>query len=184
MNRRWACLFSIVLLFAATAGHAQLAVYGKLDATHVKDNVNNTSTWFYGPGFGVYDNFLHFGPVALGADVRANFLTGSDYNFRSVLGGVRLTAKPPLLPIRPYVEGLVGEAGTKFKSTSTTLLPSHYSNKLAYQVVGGLDWTLLPHLDFRVVELGYGRVSPVSSTTNSPSSSITSLSSGIVIRLF
>ncbi|CAN5435890.1 hypothetical protein BH10ACI4_BH10ACI4_19750 [soil metagenome] len=189
MKRCWSFLF-LVFLFSAATADAQVGVYGKLDLTHFTNNTNKASEWFYGPGIGVYDNFLHVGPVQLGADLRGNYLFGSKDKYRSLLGGVRVAVKPPLLPIRPYVEGLVGMAGTKstqsgsFNTASSVSFSSTFSTKFAYQIIGGLDWTILPHLDLRVAEVGYGRVSAVSSGVNPPSSSITTLSSGIVLRLF
>jgi hypothetical protein len=132
---------------------------------------------------------VHIGPVSLGADLRGNYLFGSNDKYRSVLGGIRVAAKPPLLPFRPYAEGLVGVAGTRsnqtgsFSTATSVSFSSSFGTKFAYQILGGLDWTILPHLDLRLAEVGYGRVSPVSSGS-SASSSVTSLSSGVVLRLF
>jgi opacity protein-like surface antigen len=159
----------LILLSLNSAADAQIGVYGKLDAVHFSNNVNQTSEWFYGPGIGIYDSFVHIGPVSLGADLRGNYLFGSNDKYRSVLGGIRVAAKPPLLPFRPYAEGLVGVAGTRsnqtgsFSTATSVSFSSSFGTKFAYQILGGLDWTILPHLDLRLAEVGYGRVSPVSS---------------------
>ena len=70
------------LMAAAVGAHGQLAVYGKFDLLHDSQNENNASlvssvqtTFFYGGGVGVYDDFLHFGPLRLGVDVRGDLLT-------------------------------------------------------------------------------------------------------------
>jgi hypothetical protein len=60
---------------------------------------------------------------------------------------------------------------------------THFSNKLAYEVLGGLDVPVWSHLDWRAVELGYGRVSAVSSFAGTSSNSVVRLSTGIVLRL-
>src|SRR5450756_2673620 len=104
-----------LLLFVASSAviaSAQIGVYGKLDAVHFSNNVNKTSVWLSGPGLGIYDNFIHAGPISAGVDLRGNYLYGSNERYRSALAGIRVAAKPPLLPIRPYVEGLIGIAGT------------------------------------------------------------------------
>lgn len=189
MKRCWLFL-SLVLSLLAACADAQVAVYGKLDITHFKNNANQTSEWFYGPSIGVYDNFVHLGPLRVGADLRGSYLFGSNDKYRSVLGGARVEVKPPLLPIRPYAEGLIGIAGTRsnqtgsFSTASSVSFSSSFGTKFAYQILGGVDVTVLPHIDLRVAEVGYGRVSPVSSGVNTPSSSVTSLSSGVVLRLF
>ena len=185
----WSLLF-LVLSFSVLSADAQVGVYGKLDLTHFSNNTNKTSEWFYGPGIGIYDCFLHVGPVQLGADLRGNYLFGSNDKYRSVLGGVRVAVKPPLLPIRPYAEGLIGIAGTKssqtgsFNTASSVSFSNTFGTKFAYQILGGVDWTILPHLDLRLAEVGYGQASAVSSEVNPPSSSIVTISSGIVLRLF
>ena len=189
MKLRWCFLFFLSLFSIASAG-AQIGVYGKLDLTHFTNNTNKASEWFYGPGIGIYDDFLHVGPVQLGADLRGSYLIGSNDRYRSVLGGVRVAVKPPLLPIRPYAEGLIGVAGTKsnqsgsFSTANSVSFSNTFGTKFAYQILGGVDWAILPHVDFRVIEVGYGRASAVSSETNAPSSSMTSISSGLVLRLF
>lgn len=188
MNLRRSILL-LLLLSSTLIAKAQIGVYGKLDAVHFNNNVNQTSEWFYGPGVGIYDSFLHLGPISLGADLRGNYLSGADDTYRSVLGGVRVAAKPPLLPLRPYVEGLVGVAGTKsnqsgsFSTATSVSFSRSFGTKFAYEVLGGVDFTILPHLDLRLAEVGYGRISPVSSGS-SASSSVLSLSSGVVFRLF
>jgi hypothetical protein len=57
-----------------------------------------------------------------------------------------------------------------------------YSDKFQYLVAGGLDYTLVPHVDFRVVEVGYGRMSGVSSGGSAPTATLVSVSTGLVVR--
>ena len=127
--KSWALL---LLAFSSLtcAARAQFAVYGNFNATHVNDNNNSTSIWYYGPGAGAYYDFLHVGPISAGVDLRGNFLFGNNYKYRSALFGVRVAAKPPLIPIKPYAQFSVGTGGAKY--TGSTNLPVSYSNKFQY----------------------------------------------------
>lgn len=169
---------ALLLLLASTVSvsRAQLAIYGNFDATHFRDNNNSTTNWFYGPNFGVYYNLYHFGPLAAGVDLRGNVLFGSNKKYRSALIGVRVAGSAPAVPLKPYAQFSVGVGGSKYGSGS-------YTDKFQYDVIGGVDYTVFPRLDFRVAEVGYGRMSGVSGGPNSPSSSLITVGSGIVFRL-
>jgi hypothetical protein len=174
-------LVAVLAVLFVPAARAQFAVYGNLNLTRFDDQANRTSTWFYGPGGGIYDDFLPLGPLALGLDVRGSYGWGDGYAYRDGLAGLRLVARPPVLPIRPYVEGAVGLAATR--ATATTGLPTHFSNKFAYEVLGGLDLTIFPHIDLRIPEIGYGQVSPVAGP-NAPATTLFQISTGVVIRFW
>jgi hypothetical protein len=165
---------------------AQVGIYGKLDITHFSLSSDNhekfqSTGWFYGPGAGVYYDFLHLGPASVGADVRGSFLFGDPDKYRSVLVGARLAVKPPALPFKPYIQASAGLAGSTSPKVGTN--PTHFDNKFAYEVLGGLDVTIAPGLDWRAIELGYGKVSAVSSFPGTPANSVFLLSTGIVFRL-
>jgi hypothetical protein len=76
--------------------------------------------------------------------------------------------------LKPYAEGLVGgghiNVGQGFARTSTTVFE--------YKVLGGLDFTFFPRLDWRVVEFGYGGFSGQASGVHPKT-----VSTGIVFRL-
>lgn len=170
-------LFALLLFaLAASVSRAQLAIYGNFDATHFRDNNNSTTNWFYGPNLGVYYNFYHFGPLAAGVDLRGNMLFGSNKKYRSALIGVRVAGSAPAVPLKPYAQFSVGVGGSKYGS-------GNYTNKFQYDVIGGVDTTIFPRIDLRIVEVAYGRMSGVSGGPNAPSSSIISVGSGIVVRL-
>jgi hypothetical protein len=173
---------ALFLAFALSAAQAQIGIYGKFDATNLSGTSNNFETlgWYKGGGGGLYYDFIHLGPVRLGADLRGNFLTGNQQKFKSVLGGLRLSVKPPILPIRPYIQGLVGVGGASHSGLGNT--GTIYSNKFEYQVVGGLDYTLFPHIDWRAAEIGYGRISGISSNPSAPAVNTFTLGTGIVVR--
>lgn len=177
------CLIVLfVFALSTAAARAQLAIYGNFGATHVSDNSNHTTNWFYGPGVGVYYDFVHFGPIAAGVDLRGNFLFGSHEKYRSGLIGVRLAAKPPLLPIKPYAQFSIGAGGAKADG-SAKFPDTNYSTKFQYEVLGGLDLTILPRIDLRVAEVGYGRMSGINGGTIAPAANLVTVSSGIVFRL-
>ena len=168
---------SALLLSLATAAVAQTAIYAEF--TGGKISAANTP-WLYGPTVGLYhDN--GFGLLALGYDVRGSFLrrgdtSGADSNasLNSLELGVRAAVTPHVLPIKPYAEALVGYAGLTVGQGGSRESASH----AAYQFLGGVDFTFLPRLDWRVVEFSYGRLSGLGDTY-APKT----LSTGLVFRL-
>ncbi len=164
---------AVFCLFEMDA-HAQIGVYGKFDYTHYSEP--GTSSSFYGGGVGVFDDFLHAGPIRAGLDLRGDSLTGTNLHERDFLIGVRIAVKPPLLPIRPYVQGSVGIGGTEATGPLAPGITAHYTNKFLTGVFGGVDLTILPHVDFRALEVGYGRISSLSANQ-------VTVSSGLVLRL-
>lgn len=188
MKLRWMGAVGVLGLMSwAGAARGQVAVYGKFDLLHDSQNENSNgivnevqTTFFYGGGIGVYDDFLHVGPLRLGVDVRGDLLRGSSFDYRDVLGGVRLAAKLPVLPFRPYVQGSIGTGGTKY--TGTAALGSHYANKFTYVVFGGIDTGIVPHVDFRAIEVGIGQQSTVSDVPGAPKPVLVFVSTGLVVR--
>jgi opacity protein-like surface antigen len=176
-------LLSCFLLLASTqVTHAQLGLYGKFDLTRQSNTVYpgtaSASQTFYGGGVGLYDDFIHLGPIHAGADFRGDFLSGGNYNYRTFLGGVRVAVKPPVLPIRPYVQFSAGVGGTQYKG-SINGNQDPYHNKFLYAVLGGIDWAILPHVDFRAIEVGVGHQS---SDTPSQSDTLILVGSGLALR--
>jgi hypothetical protein len=190
-------LVFFAFLAATIPTHAQLGIYGNFQATHDSLSSGQASFWTYGPNAGVYYNFVHLGPIALGADARANYLFGDQYKYRSALFGVRVAAKAPLLPLRPYAQFSIGAGGPKYNGNTgqavptispvpPNLFPNNWSTKFQYMVFGGLDTTVAPHIDLRVAEIGYGRMSGVNNgnSGNNPTDSLFTIGSGVVFRFF
>ena len=178
------------LALAATAAHAQLAVYGKFDLLHNSQDEDNSSiannlqtTFYYGGGVGVYDDFLHVGPIRVGVDVRGDVVTGKYSNYRDVLGGVRVAVRIPFLGFRPYVQGSVGAGGTRGTSPLLNGITSNsYSTKFTYAVFGGLDTRILPHVDLRAIEVGVGQQTSASDAAGDPKPTLVFVSTGLVVR--
>ncbi len=155
----------------------QTAIYGEFTAGKI--SAPNAS-WMYGPTVGLYhDNGL--GLLALGYDVRGSFLSrgnsngaNSNESLTTIEGGVRAAVTPHVLPIKPYVEALVGYGGLTTGQGATRESASHAT----YQFLGGVDFTFFPRLDWRVVEFSYGRLTGLGDTY-APKT----LSTGLVFRL-
>jgi hypothetical protein len=118
-SRRTFALVFFAFLTTAVSAHAQIGIYGNFNATHDSLSDGQASFWAYGPNAGIYYDFVHLGPIGLGLDARANYLFGDQYKYRSVLFGVRVAAKTPILPLRPYAQFSVGAGGP-----STTATPA------------------------------------------------------------
>jgi hypothetical protein len=184
MKLRWLTILLALATFSASA-HAQIGIYGAFNTVHLNNATSvgistPTAAWYTGAEAGVYYDFLHMGPIALGADLRGNLLSGNQQKYRSALFGLRLAANPPVLPIRPYVQASIGVGGASHSGLYG--VGTIYSDKFQYLVAGGLDYTLVPHVDFRVVEVGYGRMSGVSSGGSAPTATLVSVSTGLVVR--
>lgn len=174
------CLF----LSTFTAAPAQVGIYGKFNAVHIP-TASGTSYfspgWFYGPGGGVYFDLLHLGPVSLGGDVRADFLFQSPQRYKDVLFGVRVGAKAPLLPLRPYAQVSAGIGGSSHGGLGGNGIL--YNNKFQYWIIGGVDHNVLPHLDWRVAEVGYGHMTGISSGTPVAGVNLFTIGTGLVVRI-
>ncbi len=198
-------LASAVLTVTAVSpsAHAQLAAYGTVSVRRMTSIPYTQGTQSYTNGsydpvggtFGLYYDWRTFGPVRLGVDARGSIAnstkgaytaTVAGGHLASVLGGVRASFHVPLVPLKPYVQGSVGFArtnfGTDYNSSLATSGVSNttgilLSNHVEYDAFAGADLSILPFIDFRVVELGYGAVQGHSHTYP-----VESLSTGIVFH--
>jgi hypothetical protein len=172
------CALFALLLFVAgnlTAAHAQTALYGQFSASHFNSLPNPTiplNDWGYGGGFGLYSDFykVPFGKV--GADIRFQFVRpASNTTLFSALVGPRLVLHPKIVPLSPYVECIFGPGHFSYGNNQ----PS--TTQFDWRVLGGLDKTVLPHLDWRVIEVSYGQLNTFSGRLRP-----VTLSTGIVLR--
>src|ERR1700679_3915775 len=142
MTKRLFQLLSLTLLVIVTTNlqaQARLAIYG---TAGVEQSGLPYNPWRLAGTFGLYVQFVKFGPVFLSVDGRGDISS----QIRSGFAGPRLAIKLPVLPIRPYGEILFGAAN--YPQTAAGI---QYSNNFAYRYVVGVDSTILPHLDWRVV---------------------------------
>jgi hypothetical protein len=146
MTKRLFQLIPLTLLAIVTINlHAQarLAIYGTAGTEQSGLPYN---PWKLAGTVGLYVQFFKLGPVFLAVDARGDLSS----QIRSGLAGPRLAIKLPILPIRPYGELLFGVA-----NYPQTVAGFQYSNDFAYRYVVGVDSTILPHLDWRVVDFSY-----------------------------
>ena len=166
---RTACL-SLFIISSMTAT-AQVGLYGEFSVT--KLNVPNTS-WIYGPTLGGYLDKGHFWVFSSGVDARGTLLGSGSTTLDSGLVGPRVALRPHIVPIQPYAEALIGAGHADYGQGV-----AHVSaTKFEYQFLGGLDLTILPRIDWRVVEFSYGGLSGLGTSFNPKT-----ISTGIVLRL-
>lgn len=141
-----------------------------------------TSRMFYGFDIGAYDDFLHSSSHVIGADLRGSFLRGNGAHLNSFLVGPRVVFKPQS-KLKPYVEGLIGVARSRAATN-----PRGFS-AFQYEVLGGADYSFSPHVDFRMIEVGYSSAQTIGSgvfTGNGGNNILTSrminFSTGLVFR--
>ncbi len=165
------------------------------DCTSYRSDVNPIG--FTG---GVSYDVKQVGPALLTADVRGvveNNHEGAQTNAQgagthlySVLGGVKASFSTPFSLLRPYVEGAVGyarsnygvltNAGTLTSSGNPVRPGVSTQGNIEYHVFAGADLRVLPVLDWRVVELGYGALQETGNYShNYP---LYSVSSGVVFH--
>jgi hypothetical protein len=152
------CSFSTFVFVASTIlfslshpARAQTAIYGAFSGASISSGPTNSA---FGALFGLYAQSGHY--AYFGGDFRGSVLTRNGFDFYSGAVGPRLAFKPPILPLRPYIEGLVGAA--IYNSGRNTSSDTH----LNYHAVVGLDMTILPRVDWRVLEYDYsGTTGPV-----------------------
>jgi hypothetical protein len=163
---------ALLFAFLSPALHAQLGVYGAF--TTEKLNVPGYSNWINGGTFGGYLGSAHFALLNLGVDLRGSFAGGSGTSFDSGAIGPRLAFNPHVLPIHPYIEVTAGIGHASFTGE-----PTNDVTKFEYQFLGGVDYTFLPRIDWRVVEFSYGGLAGLNSNSFHPKA----ISTGIVLRL-
>jgi hypothetical protein len=144
---------------------------------------NSNSQVFYGFDIGGYYDLYHAGPLAAGIDVRESDLHANNAMLRSFLIGARASAQPFHRPFKPYAQFSFGVGTTKAPASTV------HVSKFDYAIYGGVDYTLQKHVDWRMVEIGYGSLTTVSSADVGgggnlavPAASQVSFSSGLVFR--
>jgi len=190
-------LFAAALLALAlspVAAHAQIGVYMNPVAIRVSNSQkdtgpfaflgqNSTSQVLFGYTLGGYDDIFHSGKLSAGVDMRLSDLHSNGAMLRDFMLGVRLSGTPFTRPFKPYVQASVAVTTTKPPQSTV------HTTKGAYMVYGGVDYTLARHVDLRAIEIGYGSLTTVSSSSigagngkSFPASSMVSFSSGLVFR--
>jgi hypothetical protein len=175
----------LVAFFALSAASAwaQLGIYGEYSAPNVPGDafLGTKTAWYEGFTGGVYDDFLHAGPIGVGLDLRGGYAKANINGTYNVLFGPRLAVKVPVLPFRPFIQGSIGFGGVK--SSPGPGNSTHYTGRLQYGLIGGLDFTLIPHLDLRLPEIEYIRTSDDQFSGPAAPVNLVTISAGLVLRL-
>jgi len=202
-------LVLLAALALAPVAHAQFAVYGTFNVEQLS-NIQSSPLAISGVAYnnsvnpiggtaGIYYDFKNFGPVRIGADLRGTIQrdnrggqaasNGSGTRIQSGLLGVRAVFHTPINILKPYgqLSGGIGRSNYGFLLTRNTgntgdFTPSNITlvNNFEYHVYAGLDIKVLPVMDFRLVEFGYGGLA--SFGTNSHNYPLKSVSSGVVFH--
>jgi hypothetical protein len=183
---------ALALAVVAVSAEAQLGVYLNPVVTRISNSTPDngafsflgngaTSRTFGGLDFGAYYDVTHGPGLNFGVDVRDTTVHANNASLNTFSLAGRVEASPIAFRLRPYAEVYAGAARSKPE------LSLAHTTGAAFGVLAGLDLPLNRHVDFRVVELGYGSVG----TTNSSkygtppqigASTQVSVSSGLVFR--
>ena len=185
-------LAAVVLAAVAASARAQVGVYINPVFTKISNNVPDTGPFaFLGEGatsrnlggvdFGAYYNVSRGPGMKLGADVRDTTVHANNASLNIFSVALRVESAPLTHEIRPYVEVAAGAATSKAQQSQI------HTTRGMFGVFGGIDYPLTRHIDFRVVELGYGSVTTQNSNIyGGPnpigSSRMVHVSSGLVFR--
>jgi hypothetical protein len=210
MILRKAVLLVAAALVTTTIAHAQFGVYGTVTVnrlTGIQGSPNatgavNNSVDPIGGTAGVYYDFMKLGPVRLGADLRGTITNskqgayttsrGAGTRIYSGLGGLRAVFHTPFAPVKPYIQASAGigrsDYGLLTPNTTVTVGGSSAQitgeaihNNFQYEGFAGVDVRVLPVMDFRVVEVGYGALTSFGATGHTYP--IGTISSGLVFHL-
>ncbi len=185
-------LAAVVLAAVAASARAQVGVYVNPVFTRISNSTPDTGVFaFLGSGatsrtfggldLGAYYNISHGPGMKFGVDVRDTTVHSNNaaLNIFSVAG--RVEAPPLAYGFRPYAEVAVGAATSKAQQSQI------HTTRGMFAVFAGIDYPLSRHVDFRIVELGYGGVTTQNSyiyggPTPIGSSRMVQVSSGLVFR--
>jgi hypothetical protein len=184
------CLFFVL---ASVVTRAQIGLYVNPIATDITNSQADSGTFaflgtgvtsrtFWGVNIGAYYDVSRSKSATLGIDVRDSIVRGNGAKLNSFLVGPRIASAPLDGKFKPYIEPVIG-AGSSRPATN----PASVTN-FQWGVFGGVDYVLNRYVDFRMVEVGYGRVTTVSSgdyegPNTFPASRLISISAGLVFRI-
>ena len=197
MNLR-SLIVGVALAIAPVAAHAQVGLYINPIAEYVHNSTpdtglyaflgsGNTSKVFYGFEVGgYYERQTAFPALKAGIDLHDSLLHGNNAMLNNIDAGLRLELKPLHRGFKLAVEPYIGGASSRAPFTAINV-----TKKLEYGVNAGLEYETHHHIDFRLIQVGYGKVTTVSSSTiggtvaannNYPASTGITFTSGIVFR--
>jgi len=187
-------VLALALALTTIGIHAQGGLYLNPIFTHIStakpDTGNfaflgdgNTSKMFGGVVFGGYYDVFHQPKFDVSLDMRDSIVHGGNASLNSFLFGIRFAAKPVRSSFKPYAQLSAGDGSSK-----SPLSPIHAS-KVIFNIAAGIDRPINRHVDWRIVEVGYGSVTTIGSYLYSapgvptPSTTLINFSTGLVFRI-
>lgn len=185
-------LAAVVLAAVAASARAQVGVYINPVVNKISNGTPDTgpfaflgdgvtSRTFGGVDFGGYYDISKGPGAKFGLDARFTTVHSNNASLNVFSLAARVESKPLVYGLRPYAQLAAGAARSKAEQSLV------HTTRGEFAVFGGIDYPLSRHVDFRIVELGYGRVTTTNSyiyggPTPIGSSSLVSISSGLVFR--
>jgi hypothetical protein len=152
--QRW--LTALVMVAVVPALRAQVALCAQYGGTFLSGNNSGDGNVVRGVTLGAYFARSHAAFFSFGVDARGTHQTSTD-GVTQLTGGLigpRLAFRTPVLGFKPYVEALGGAAHVEYIKSNEGVSTTNFQ----YQLLGGADLTVLPHIDWRVLEFGYGGI--------------------------
>jgi hypothetical protein len=185
-------LAAVVLAAVAASARAQVGVYINPVVTRISNSTPDTgpfsflgegvtSRTFGGLDFGGYYDITHGPGTKFGIDARDTIVHANNASLNVFSLAARVEAPPFGHGIRPYAQLAAGAATSKAQQSLV------HSTRGMFGVFAGIDYPLSRHVDFRIIELGYGSVTTTNSyifggPTPIGASSMVHVSSGLVFR--
>jgi hypothetical protein len=187
-----ALVLAAVVSTCAVQAHAQIGVYFNPIISRVSNSTpdtgpfaflgqGGTSQIFGGVDIGGYYTFYKAPGFTVSADVRDEIQHGNNASLNSFLVGPRVAFNPVGFGVKPYAQLSFGSGRTSSPQSPVK------TTKLEYDIFAGLDKSLGRHVDFRVIEIGYGSVTTTSSSiyggpTPIPAANLLNFSTGFVFK--
>jgi hypothetical protein len=184
---------SLALALSSTSAHAQVGLYLNPLVSHVSIATpdagpfaflgqDTTSRTFGGVDFGGFYDFAHYAKADVGIDVRDTIQHGNAASLNAFLLGLKIEAKPMAHGLKPYAQISIGEGRTKSPLSPIKI------GKLEYGIFGGIDKPIAKHVDWRIIEVGYGSVETISSAifggqTPIDNAKLLNFSAGLIFRI-
>lgn len=143
-------------------------------ATNPNGSVNGL-----GPGGGLTLNLIHNPGFRLGIDFRGSKHVAGNGADTGLLG-LKVGVQVPLLGLRPYIQGSGGYLGTYESPSGSGSSVTNVNHYYAAEILGGVDYPILPRIDFRVLEVGVGHALNTNVSATRPT--FVTASTGIVVR--
>jgi hypothetical protein len=185
-------LAAVVLAAVAASARAQIGVYINPVVTRISNSTPDTgpfsflgdgvtSRTFGGLDLGAYYDINHGPGAKFGIDARDTILHANNASLNVFSLAARVESRPIGHGFRPYAQISAGAARSK---AETSLV---HTTRGEFGIFAGVDYPLNRHVDFRIVELGYGSVTTTNShiyggPTPIGASSMVQVSSGLVFR--